>query len=213
MGRMIVEEKGNKYGEWTVIELSKNYVPGSGVDALWVCQCSCGTIRDCKGTSLRRGAIVSCGCKRLGMAYVTRRRNLEKQRREADRPRMLANQVARGYRRNAAEHGREFSLSLEDVLRLITGDCLYCGKPPSNEIRTAGKFAINGMKYSGIDRVDNSRGYEVDNCVSCCGNCNKVKLKMSAEEFIDLCHRVSGRRTLIQGRILGLKVLKGGKEA
>jgi len=40
------------------------------------------------------------------------------------------------------------------------------------------------MKYNGIDRVDNSRGYESGNVVSCCGVCNMLKHVLSKEEFL-----------------------------
>lgn len=40
-------------------------------------------------------------------------------------------------------------------------------------------------KVNGIDRKDNSLGYLLPNCVSCCVTCNFLKNMMSANQFID----------------------------
>jgi hypothetical protein len=31
------------------------------------------------------------------------------------------------------------------------------------------------IEYNGIDRVDNEKGYLVENCVPCCFTCNSLK--------------------------------------
>lgn len=45
------------------------------------------------------------------------------------------------------------------------------------------KGAIPSFVYNGIDRVDNSVGYVLSNCVPCCSTCNRMKGTMSSEEF------------------------------
>lgn len=54
----IIDETGNIYGRLTVIERVKQETSG----AHWLCQCKCGNIIIAKGTDLRRGAVLSCGC-------------------------------------------------------------------------------------------------------------------------------------------------------
>ena len=39
--------------------------------------------------------------------------------------------------------------------------------------------------YNGLDRVDNEKGYTIDNVVPCCKHCNYAKRNRSVEEFID----------------------------
>jgi len=65
----------------------------------------------------------------------------------------------------------------EDVWeRLVVGKpCFYCGGP--NETL-------------GLDRVDSSKDYFEDNCVSACFICNKMKGTQSVEEFIESCRKV-----------------------
>ena len=38
--------------------------------------------------------------------------------------------------------------------------------------------------YNGIDRVDNNRGYEIENVVPCCTSCNSAKMDLSKEDFL-----------------------------
>lgn len=45
--------KGQTFGEWKVLKYSGN--------GYWQCQCSCGTVKDIKGTALRFGSTKSCG--------------------------------------------------------------------------------------------------------------------------------------------------------
>ena len=40
------------------------------------------------------------------------------------------------------------------------------------------------LAYNGLDRVDNSRGYEPSNVVPCCRRCNRAKDDMSSQEFM-----------------------------
>lgn len=89
--------------------------------------------------------------------------------------------VFRTYRAHAQKKGREFSLTESQALALFGGNCHYCGATPSQRYsrgRTNGVFV-----YNGIDRVDNSEGYVLSNCVSCCKNCNRAKLDRDAEEY------------------------------
>jgi hypothetical protein len=39
------------------------------------------------------------------------------------------------------------------------------------------------MVFNGIDRVDNTKGYTLENCVPCCTRCNLAKHTMSLTAF------------------------------
>lgn len=51
----------------------------------------------------------------------------------------------------------------DEFINLTKNNCYYCDK--SN---TPGKH------HNGVDRVNSNIGYKKDNCVSCCGFCNKI---------------------------------------
>mgnify|MGYP001576714000 CR=1 FL=1 len=40
------------------------------------------------------------------------------------------------------------------------------------------------------NRVDNSKGYVLNNCVPCCGNCNYIKRDKNHEEFLELISKI-----------------------
>ena len=60
--------------------------------------------------------------------------------------------------------------------------------PPSNIHKSA--YNTGDFTYQGIDRVDNTQGYHMVNCVPCCKKCNQAKLAMSKEELIDLARAI-----------------------
>lgn len=66
---------------------------------------------------------------------------------------------------NAKRRGKSFTISFEDFCNEINKPCYYC----NNEI---GDKSITG---SGLDRVDNTKGYDLDNIKSCCKVCNTIK--------------------------------------
>ena len=97
------------------------------------------------------------------------------------------------YRYQADGRGYEFSLTDEQCRELFSGDCFYCGIGPIQIHRPGRKIGNGKFPYNGIDRVDNTIGYTVDNTVSCCGRCNRGKGKMSLEDFIQMCEWVTNR--------------------
>lgn len=131
---------------------------------IWKCQCECGKISFHEGHRVRRNIIKSCGCGRK-----TKDVDFSAQK-----------SVYNMYKYNAKKRGYQFCLTLEEFIELISTNCFYCGQKPSNTIR--GNFST----YSnGIDRLDNNKGYYVDNCVAACTKCNHAKGTSSAQDFFD----------------------------
>jgi len=63
-------------------------------------------------------------------------------------------------------------------------NCFYCGAPPSS-LRNTGKNSYkSSYTYNGIDRINNSIGYYIENVVSCCKICNFSKSNRDQKEFI-----------------------------
>ena len=74
------------------------------------------------------------------------------------------------YKRSAKSRGHEFELYIDTFLTYWQKPCHYCGE----DIETIG-----------LDRVDNSSGYTVENTVPCCFGCNKIKQAMTLEDFLN----------------------------
>lgn len=69
----------------------------------------------------------------------------------------------------ARRRGLEWSLDEVAYTSLVTAPCSYCG----------GKLNETG---SGLDRIDNSKGYIQGNVTSCCMECNRIKCHLLAHE-------------------------------
>ena len=157
----VVNEVGNKHGQLTVIERSGSDVRGR---ATWLCECKCGKATVVVGLNLRSGNTRSCGCSRYlpeGEAAFNRILNNKKQ--------------------DAKRRKYKWQLTKEQVQTLTRQPCYYCGEEPNQ-----GNWSSipNGVYlYNGLDRVDNDRGYTIDNVVSCCRNCNVAKGTKTTEEF------------------------------
>jgi hypothetical protein len=84
-------------------------------------------------------------------------------------------------RSNARARGIEVGLSEKDYFKIATNECFYCGIPPQE--KPAPKDWQPSVFLHGLDRVDNSKGYFVENCVSCCYQCNWSKRDLSLEDW------------------------------
>lgn len=86
------------------------------------------------------------------------------------------------YKASAKEREIEFELSTTTFKRLIHSKCYYCGIEP--------KQTIGKMQYNGIDRLDNAKGYHIENCLACCKVCNRGKGTMSSDEYLEHLNRI-----------------------
>src|SRR5260370_39408168 len=86
--------------------------------------------------------------------------------------------VFRQYAYKAKQRNLTFSLTLQEFETLVNSACHYCGEYPSN----------------GIDRVLNTIGYvngQVQNCCSCCQECNFMKRVMLTHKCIYRAERIA----------------------
>jgi hypothetical protein len=80
------------------------------------------------------------------------------------------------YKDAAKTRGMVFDLTKNDFETFWQKPCYYCDAP---------------MKTIGIDRKDNSIGYTLDNCLSCCKICNLGKHTSTYEEYVEHCKRMA----------------------
>ena len=142
---------------------------------LWACHCQCGKQTTVHACDLRGGKTRSCGCLRAL---------------NGKKPDGLASAhvLFTSYHRKARERTISFSLTFEQALRLFTGNCYLCGAAPNN-VRTY-RLGRTSFTHSGIDRIDNVRGYLPDNVASCCWACNNAKATQSLDDFLQWANRV-----------------------
>jgi hypothetical protein len=80
----------------------------------------------------------------------------------------------KAYVSSATKRGYEMNIDFETFSELVVAPCYYCGHHIHQET-------------NGIDRVDNSKGYSKENCVTACWKCNKIKYIYNLEFLVDKC--------------------------
>lgn len=140
----------------------------------WLCKCRCGNLKEVRATHLKNGVVKSCGCRKGGVL-------------EEDNA--AINCLYAMYRSDANKRNYNFNLSKAEFRKLTPSNCYYCGINPQKIIKGWSKLSIDYI-YNGIDRINNTLGYELENCRSCCNICNKAKNDMTEVEFYDWVHRL-----------------------
>ena len=109
------------------------------------------------------------------------------------------------YKNNAAQRNINFNLSEKDFKVLVKQNCYYCGQAPT-KTKTA-SYKNEYEEINGIDRIDSSKEYSLDNCVPCCEMCNKMKNTYTQDMFFEKItqiynHSIKGSTTIPQGSTL-----------
>jgi hypothetical protein len=171
---------GQSKNRLTVVGYSHSHVQPSGQKrAVWNVICECGTKKLMSTSTWNSPSTYSCGCYRA-------EGNNKKEKGVAS-----FNGKYASYKIRAKNHKKQlaFDLSAEEFKNLIIQPCHYCGAKESASHKV--KKNANGSFFSnGIDRVDSSIGYVKYNCVPCCTTCNKMKLDLPYDEFINHVKRI-----------------------
>jgi hypothetical protein len=170
---------GEQFGRLTAVSPTKQRYQRN---IIWLCKCSCGNEKLVSRGFLIAGGAKSCGClKRESIARASVTRTLPYE--EAS-----FNALFSGYKQSAKNRKYSFELTREQFKEFTKQNCFYCGCEPYKEFECAGKGNFNGnYVYNGVDRADNSKGYTLENCVSCCEECNFMKRNLNKKEFITKC--------------------------
>lgn len=166
-GRLVVKEKLNKRHNTHVV---------------WKCLCDCNNEIEVPSINLNVGDTKSCGC--IGKD----RMHILGSSKKLPNKQGLINRLYSNYRRTAKYRNFEFKLSKEDFKILISGSCYYCNILPEQIYKV--KNHPDVLYYNGIDRKDNKEGYFIENCVSCCYICNKMKSAYSYDFFINHIEKI-----------------------
>lgn len=192
--------EGKIFNDWKALYRTENV----NKKVTWVCQCQlCGKIKPVRKGDLTSGTSKNCGCLRE-LTKINKRSN---EVREYDDNGVLIkkkcfrcqqwlsidnfwkNSTQKDgysgeckqcsytskenryniYKKNAKKRELIFELSKEDFYNLTSMPCEYCGDLED---------------YNGIDRINSSYGYTVENCVPCCAMCNKMKLDYNISDWI-----------------------------
>jgi hypothetical protein len=90
------------------------------------------------------------------------------------------------YKYDSTLKRREFNLSFEQFETIVKSPCFYCG-------------IIQDKGFNGIDKTDQTQGYVIENCVSCCKLCNFMKGAVDNITFLQRVEHILKRNTMITG--------------
>lgn len=180
-----ISMEGQCFGRLQVIACAGHSLSASP-EYTWRCLCSCGREAVVRGWSLRSGRTKSCGCLQ-SQVTTDRNRFITPKCKLADGVASLNSKI-RWYRWNSLKRGLQWTLTNEDCYRLFKTSCGYCGVEPMQLVKNT---RSTPSLYNGIDRVDNSQGYTLENVMACCKMCNHAKRNHSVADFLGWVERVS----------------------
>lgn len=167
---------GKKFNRLFVESMCNERKPNGEI--VWNCVCDCGNLTQVVTSKLTRNHTTSCGCRQQEVIDNNRLPEGEGATRA----------LFRSYQDGAVRDDRKFELTLGEFKQLVFSSCYYCGSEPSRSTR---RLNNNGqIKYNGIDRVNNSLGYVLGNCVPCCTTCNLAKRDMEQSQFTSWINKV-----------------------
>lgn len=159
---------GSRFGRLTVTGISKRKSPDGKIK--WLCRCECGNTIDVTTHNLRNGNSGTCGSREC-----------------RTRPNAAERSLYNSYKCSDTARRIGFSISFDQFTEVTRLPCNYCGRAPFRKFSNS-----NGTKsilYSGIDRINSSKGYVIENIVPSCTACNRAKMDMSITEFIQWIYR------------------------
>lgn len=144
----VINMKGETFGYWKVIERAGSTKAG---DAVWLCECKCGTRKTVLGKGLRNGTSKSCGC--MKKELMSKRRFIHGKH-ETRLYRIWHHMILRTTNKN------------EKSYKYYGERGITVYKEWRESFAEFEKWAIeNGYAENlTIDRIDNSKGYSPDNC-------------------------------------------------
>lgn len=141
----------------------------------WDVRCVCGVEKQLETADLMKNK--SCGCNRWKRVAAAR-----------TSPEAPYKSLYQQYKGSAALRNMTFDLTMEEFQQLTQMNCSYCNLPPIKEHKRNPTTWI--LKYTGLDRSDNSKGYTKKNVVPCCATCNYAKKSMTIPQFEDWLSRI-----------------------
>lgn len=208
---------GQVFGKLTVLYRAEDYIDESGRSrTMWHCICECGNEKDIRGTNLTSGLTKSCGClqkeDKKGTCFDKTLRqyddneniigricscckrmlsidNFYKDSHSADGYSNICKYCTayslpsryQAYRGGAKKRNLDFELTRDEFDIITSKPCHYCGEYSNKYFE---------KPYSGIDRIDSSVGYKLDNVVPCCTICNRMKLNYTTDDWLSKMHKI-----------------------
>ncbi len=183
MSKQIIQVN-EKIGIWTMTEYHGLFKDNKGTnhsEGTFVCECG----------FIKRARLARIKCRKNEKCYGFDRHLTTDERTRVRSPEQSKLDNARKVFAKYKNRYENFSLSLDDMINIMTSNCYYCNKPPSNKIhyknkkeRLANENLSGEFEYNGLSRIIMAEGFKINNVRPCCFECNASKLDMDEKDFI-----------------------------
>lgn len=164
--KRFTERIGEKHNSLTIVSVDGK--TECGKYAVGTVDCDCGGTFSVRLADVVSGNSKSCGCGKRSF------------------PNKAIARSYTSYSWNATQRNYNFDLTHEEFTSIVKSNCHYCGIEPSREASYKGEDDL----LNGVDRVDNDKGYSIDNVVPCCSICNQAKHAMKYDDFMSWVKRL-----------------------
>lgn len=191
-------ERGQRFSRLISIKAGKIVESRKVTKRYWFFKCDCGNEKELDIRIVMAGYVISCGC-------AKRNRNPSPWLKKPGE--VSFNDRYRAYKSSAEQRDIEFKLTIGQYISIVTQECFYSGDVPQpyntyltkdgslRKLKTYKEISEETIERAwintnGIDRIDSSKGYTLDNCVPCCKKCNIMKLDSSKDDFIAQAYKI-----------------------
>lgn len=179
---------GDKIFEWEIMSTQIKGVElktGTWTHSSHLIKCKCGAEMVTRKTKLSK-LILSGGSRELQKCC---KKCILTSNRENKSKDLFYGKIYSHYKSSAKKRNLDFNLSKLTAVNLFESNCVFCGDKASNN--------FDNVTYTGIDRIDSSKGYIEGNVQPCCKQCNVAKQDLSDSNF--LSHITKIYKHLIEG--------------
>jgi hypothetical protein len=183
----VIDMTGQRFNRLTAISLD-HVKKNRG--AFWKFKCDCGSIVVLKGYSVREGlkkgrvGTKSCGC------LNDEKRNLNR----VDDYSYITKRAYSSHCTGAERRGYKNDISFDQYKIICSEPCFFCGGM-SKKVRNrkSRKNSHREIKINSLDRLNNEPFYSLDNVVSSCITCQRMKSDFTYKEFISHSEKIADK--------------------
>lgn len=166
------------FGDLKVIKKSNKKTKTRG--CLWICECKCSKIVEVCSNGLTSGNNKSCGCIKYKISKFNN---------------LIPNSFINTIKQNAIKRNLEFSVTEKYLCEIFNGRCALSGDPIY--FHQAGYQANKNNKgNASLDRIDNNKGYIVDNVRWVHKIVNIMRGTLTDQEMINWCEKIYNNKCL-----------------
>lgn len=176
-----IDLTGKTFGRLTVLKRVEN----KGISKCWECVCVCGIIKNIRATSLISGGTKSCGClfKECAENKKILLENLNFRWKGYEE---IAGNFWSHIKKHAVNRNYSFEITIKDAWNVFIRQNKKCALSNIDLIMKGSTY-----RTASLDRIDNTKGYTIDNIQWVHKDINIMKNDHNQDYFIDLCKKVA----------------------